>query len=136
MKNALPGFSPISQALIVTAAIAVVVAIVHAAASVIAPMLLAAFIAVVATPPLRWMKRKGLPKWIALAVIVFVLLDVGSLFALVSTGALEGLRDGLPGYQERLVLLSAELGNWLEGYGIANASEAMADIFDSPWQGS
>jgi predicted PurR-regulated permease PerM len=126
----LAGFSPIARAVIVTAAIALVVIFLQAAASIIAPILLAAFIAVVATPPVRWMRRKRVPKWLALAIIVLVLLEAGSILALVFTGELEGFRDGLPSYQERLILLSDQFGGWLEGAGVANAREAVKDIFD------
>lgn len=128
--NVLTGFSPIARTVIVTAAIAIVVLFLQAAESIVAPMLLAVFIAVVATPPLRWMRLKGIPKWVALAVIVFVLLEVGSILALVTTGALEGFRDGLPGYQERLILLNEQLGGWLEGVGFDNSSEAVPEILN------
>jgi len=76
------------------------------------------------------MRRKGVPKWLALAVIVFVLLEAGSIFALVFTGELEGFRGGLPGYQERLILLNNQFGGWLEDVGVTNAREAIYDIFD------
>ena len=91
--SVLSDFSPLGRALIVTAAIAIVLAFLQTAAAIVAPVLLAAFIAIVATSPLHWMQRKGVPKWIALGIVVFVLLDVGSILALISTGALEGLRD-------------------------------------------
>ena len=94
-----------ARGLIVAAAFVIVVAGLQAAAPLLGPFLLAVFIAVVATPPLRWMRRYGAPKWGALLVIAFLLLDFGSLFALATTGALEGFRDSLPSYQERLVLL-------------------------------
>jgi predicted PurR-regulated permease PerM len=129
-RGLLTGFSPIARALVVTAAIAIVVFFLQAAASLVAPILLAAFIAVVATPPLRWMQRHGVPKWVALGVIVILLLDIGSIVALISTGALEGLRESLPGYQERLILLSDQLGGWLERAGMDNAREAVPDIVD------
>jgi predicted PurR-regulated permease PerM len=128
--NVITGFSPIARAVIVTAAIAIAVTFLQAAAPIIAPILLAAFIAIVVTPPLRWMQRKRVPRWLALGVIVFVLLDAGSIFALLFTGELEGFRDGLPGYQERLTLLSNQFGGWLEDAGVANAREAVKDIFD------
>ena len=126
----LTGFSPISRALIVTAAIAIAIIFLQAAASVIAPVLLAAFIATIATPPLRWLRRKRVPKWLALTVIVFILLEAGSILVLVFTGELEGFRDGLPMYQERLVLLRDQLGGWLEDIGVNNARDAVKDIFD------
>ncbi len=123
-------FSPVSQAVIVTAAIAVALFFVQAAASIIGPILLAAFIAVIATPPLRWLRRKRVPKWLALAVIVFALFEAGSLLVLVFTGQLEGFRDGLPDYQSRLVLLSDRMGGWLEDLGVDNAREALKEIYD------
>jgi len=108
--TALEGFSPVARGLIVAAAAAIVVISVEVAAAIVAPILLAAFVAVIASSPLRWMQGRGVLKLIALGLIVFVLLDVGSIVALISTGALEGLRDSLPGYQERLILLSEEFG--------------------------
>lgn len=126
----LSGFSPPARAMIVAAACAVVLLFLRAAESIVAPVLLAVFIAAIAAPPLRWMQRKGVPKWGALALIAFVLLDVGSIFALITTGALEGFRNTLPGYQERLTLLNEQFGLWLEGIGIANSKEAIPDIFD------
>jgi predicted PurR-regulated permease PerM len=128
--NDLSGFSPISRAAIVIAAIAIVVTFLHAAASILAPILLAAFIAIIATPPLRWLQRKRVPKWLSLAIIVFVLLEVFSILALVFTGGLEGFRDGLPGYQERLILLAEQFGGWLENIGVDSGKEAVKDIFD------
>lgn len=128
--NVLAGFSSPGRGLIVAAAIAIVLLFLQAAASIVAPILLALFVAVVTAPALRWMVRKGVPKWGGLALIAFVLLDVGSLFALITTGALEGFRDSLPSYQERLTLLSEQFGLWLEGVGIANSQEAVPDILD------
>ena len=130
MMKILESFSPIARALVVAAAIAIILSFLESAASIVAPILLAAFIAVVATPALRWMQGKGVPKWLALGLIVFVLLDAGSIVALIATGALEGFRDSLPGYQERLILLSQQLGSLLEGMGMDNADEAVPDIFD------
>ena len=124
------GFSPLGRAVIVTAALCVIVLFIKSAASIVAPMLLAVFIAVVATPPLRWMRQKGMPKYLAVAVILLVLLDVGSLVALIATGAVEGLREGLPRQQERLILLSEQLGGWLESIGIEKSREAGRDLLN------
>ncbi len=130
MVNTLSSFSPIARGVIVAAAIVIVVMFVQAAAAIIAPMLLAVFIAIVATPPLRWLRRKRVPKWLALAVIIFLLLEIGSLFALLFTGQLESFRDGLPSYQERLVVLNEQFGGWLEAAGVENGRDAVQDIFD------
>ncbi len=129
-SHGLAQFTPLARTLIVFAALAVSVFFLQAAAAIITPMLLAAFIAVIATPPLRWMRRRRVPKWLALAIVVFVLLEAASIFTLVFTGQLEGFRDGLPSYQERLQVLNEQLGSWLENAGVANARDALTDIFN------
>jgi predicted PurR-regulated permease PerM len=129
--TALIAFPGPARAIIVAAAIAIVVVFLKMASSILAPMLLAVFIAVVAAPGLRWMQRIGVPKWGALALIAFVLLDLGSILALVSTGALEGFRDSLPTYQERLITLSEQFGQWLEGVGFEDSSKAVPDMVNA-----
>jgi AI-2 transport protein TqsA len=123
-------WSPPARGLLVTAAFVIAMLGIQMAAPVLAPVLLAMFIAVVATPPLHWLRRHGAPKWISMFIVVFILLDLGSLVALVATGALEGFRDSLPTYQERAVLLMQELGDWLEGIGVPNSRAAVPDILD------
>jgi len=54
------GFSPLTRALIAAAAVCVFVLFARSAASILAPTLLALFIAVIATPPLRWLRGKGI----------------------------------------------------------------------------
>lgn len=125
-----PTFSAPARALIVAAALVIVIAGVQAASSVVATVLLAIFIAVVASRPLRWLRRHGWPKWLAFSVVIFLLVDFGSLFALLATGAIEGFRDSLPSYQERLVLLSEQIGGWLERMGVADSREAVPAVLD------
>src|SRR5262245_55591837 len=124
------GFSPLTRALIVAAAVCVLVLFARAAAPILAPTLLALFIAVIATPPLRWLRGKGMPKYLAVLLILLVLMDIASLVALTTTGALEALREGLPRYQDRLVLLSDEFGSWLEVIGIDRSRAALRDMIN------
>ncbi len=124
-------FSPPARATIVAGACALVIGLMKLAAPILTPLLLAVFIVIVATPALRWMRRHGLPKWGALALIIFLLLDAGSLLALMTTGAIEGFRDSLPGYQERFLVLSQEFGRWAENVGIEGSRAALPDLFDS-----
>jgi predicted PurR-regulated permease PerM len=91
-------------------------------------VLLALFIAVVATPPLRWLRGKGMPKYLAVLLILIILMDVASLVALTTTGALEAMRESLPRYQDRLVLLSEQFGRWLEAVGIDRSRAALSDL--------
>jgi len=125
-----PAFSAPARALLVAGAFALVITVLQSAASILTPLLLAVFIAIVMTPILRWMRSRGVPKWGALMVIAFILLDIGSLLALVTTGSVEGFRDSLPTYQERFMTLSHQFGGWLEGVGIGGSREAIPDLLD------
>lgn len=125
-----PSFTPPARALIVGAAFVIVIAGLHLAASVVAPFLLAVFIAVIATPPLRWLTNRGWSKWAALLIVGFVLADIGSLLALISTGALDGFRESLPSYQERLTLLSNEFHTWMQRLGMEPAGIESPSMFD------
>jgi predicted PurR-regulated permease PerM len=124
------GSSIPGRGLIVAGALAVVLVVARMAASVLAPLLLAVFIAIVATPALQWLRRRGMPKWAALGVITFVLLDIGSLLALLTTGALEGFRERLPTYQERFLLLSEQFGRWMEALGAEGSGQAIPELLD------
>jgi predicted PurR-regulated permease PerM len=128
--NSLSQFSPPGRGLIIAAALALVIGMMKLAAPLLVPVLLAIFIAIITTPGLNWMRRKGVPKWLALGVIAFVLLDIGSLLALVTTGALEGFRESMPSYQERFMLLSQQFGGWMERVGVGGSTEAIPDLLD------
>jgi AI-2 transport protein TqsA len=130
MGNVFASFGAPARGLIVAAAIAIIIAATRLAGPLLAPLLLAIFTAIVLTPMLRWMSRHRVPKWLSLPIILFLLMDLGSLLLLMTTGALEGLRDSLPSYQERFLLLSSQMGDWLEGLGIEGSSAALPDIFD------
>jgi predicted PurR-regulated permease PerM len=128
--NTLSAFNAPARGLIIAGAFALVVTLMKTAAPLLAPILLAIFLAIVATPALAWMRRIGVPKWGALALIAFVLLDVGSLLALVTTGALEGFKDSLPGYQERFMLLAEQFGGVMAVAGVENSTAATTDLLD------
>jgi predicted PurR-regulated permease PerM len=130
MTPSLSGLSPPARGILIAGALALVVSLAQAASPILTPLLLAAFIAIISTPALHWMRSKGVPKWGALAIIVVILLDVGSLLALVSTGALEGFRESLPTYQERFLLLNEQFGGWLEGIGVGGSRDAIPDLMD------
>lgn len=131
MGHVLAGFSTPARGLLIAAAIAILTLAIRLAAPLLAPVLLAIFIAIILTPPIRWMGRYRVPMWISLPIILFLLMDLGSILLLITTGALEGLRDSLPSYQERFLLLSAEMGAWLEEIGIHGSTAALPDIFNS-----
>ena len=92
----------IRSVLLAMAAFIVVVAGLKAAQALVNPFLLAVFIAVISTPPLFWLETHGLPRGLALFVVILAV--VGALFGLsVVVGAsVNEFTSDLPVYTERL----------------------------------
>lgn len=113
-----PGFSSAARFLLVAAAFVIVVAGMRAATSLVAPFLLAVFVAVISAPPLHALTRRGLPYGVAMLVVILALACVGFIIATLLTGSLDGFKANLPSYQERLQTLTGELVVWLDHLGI------------------
>jgi len=123
--------TPLHYHFIQLASAAIIILCAKAASPILGPILLATFIAAVAHPIVSWMMRHGAPKWFAILLIMFMLLDVGSLIALFLTSSLEGFQARWPGYQHRFELLLDQLGNSLEAAGIKDSRAALSDMFES-----
>ncbi|MCK5515055.1 MAG: AI-2E family transporter, partial [Deltaproteobacteria bacterium] len=94
--------APLSHPLIIAASFVIVVAGMRAAEPIIIPFLLAAFIAVICTSPLFWLKQKGVPMGIAiLIVLVGIMVIVLVMVVLIGT-SLQDFSDALPTYQAQL----------------------------------
>ena len=59
-----------SRGIMTAAAVVIVVAGMKAAAAIVIPFLLAAFIAIICSPILSGLRRKGVPTWAALVIII------------------------------------------------------------------
>ncbi len=104
--------------LIIAAAFVVVVAGMKAAEPLIVPFLLAAFVAIVCTPPLFWLQRKGIPQVMALVIVVMSVMCLGLLVVALIGTSLKDFSSNLPFYQERLTEKTSELVAWVSGFGI------------------
>ena len=114
--------------LFMIAAIAIVLGAVRVASGVLVPGLLALFIAIVCTEPMYWLTEKGLPRWLAILLVVIVLLGVSSTIPLVVSGSIVQFNQQLPIYQERLDELMFQSSGWLQQFGYT--AESLQTIFD------
>ena len=91
----------IQSLLLAAAAVVIVVAGLKAAQAVVNPFLLAVFIAVISTPSIFWLESRGLPR--ALALLVVILVVVGALLGLsiVVGASVNDFTNDLPRYTER-----------------------------------
>ena len=119
------GLSPAARYLILSACFIIIVAGIRSAEPIIVPFLLSAFIAVICTSPLFWLKGKGVPTSIAVLIVLLGIGLVGLLMiALVGT-SLNDFSDALPTYQTRLQEEMASLFSWLNGKGINISGEKL-----------
>ena len=111
--------------LLTLASFVIVVAGMKVASSILVPFLLAVFIAVICTPPLFWLEDKGVPKVLALMIILVTILAVGLLLGVLVGTSLNNFLHSLPQYQERLSANIAPLLNWLAEKGIELLKEGI-----------
>ncbi|MEJ2321067.1 MAG: AI-2E family transporter [Gammaproteobacteria bacterium] len=91
-----------SRTLVTLAAFVVVVAGMRAAEPILTPFLLSLFVAVVAAPPMFWLQQRGMPTTLAMLIVLFLLVAVGSILVLLVGNSANDLISQLPLYQEKL----------------------------------
>ncbi|HJP36488.1 MAG TPA: AI-2E family transporter, partial [Gammaproteobacteria bacterium] len=74
----------------------------QAASGILVPILVAAFLAVICSPFMRWMRRIRIPVGIAVMVVVFVIIGVLTLVGVFVGGQIGEFTDRLPFYEQQL----------------------------------
>lgn len=119
-----------SNAIITLAACVIVVAGMKSASSLIVPILLAAFLAIVCLPLLNLIVEKGVPEYIGLLLIFACVVALWLALVLLVSSALNGFTDNVPFYQERLFSMIGEGWEWLAAHGINIDKSMLEQIFD------
>jgi predicted PurR-regulated permease PerM len=122
-----------TPALVILASFIIVVAGMRAASSILVPFFMAVFIAVICAPPLFWLQRKGVPKLLALSLILAAILVVGLLFGALTGPSLNDFLKSLPDYQARLSTHIATLMNWLHEKGVNIPAEEVSGALHPGW---
>jgi len=99
--------------LLASAAIIVILAGLKAAQSLISPFLLAVFFAMILTPPLRWLKKKGLPELLAILVLSTFVLLMGLGIILLFSNSLTRFTAKLPAYTEKVTTAYTTIDTWI-----------------------
>lgn len=119
--------------ILILASFIIVVAGMKLASSLLVPFFLAVFIAVICAPPLFWLQTKGVPKVIALVLILLGILFVGLFFGALIGPSLNDFLSSLPGYREQLSTNTATLIGWFREKGINIPVEEMSGTFHPGW---
>jgi AI-2 transport protein TqsA len=108
-----------TRVLINTAAIIVIIAGLRQSASLIVPFLLSVFIAVICFPLMCRLQQTGLPRWLALVVVMLlVIISALALTLLIGTSVNDFSRS-LPDYQSKITDEWAHILVWLDQHGIS-----------------
>jgi predicted PurR-regulated permease PerM len=129
--NHIPAKVSLTNPLVLTAAFVIIVAGMKAAESLLAPFLMSLFVAVLVTPPLFYLKSKGLPNGLAILLVVLGLILIGLLFSWLILGSMNDFTGNLGKYQERLTAQSHQLLLWLNQHDI-EIDEATVSAYLDP----
>lgn len=125
--------------LIGAAAFVILVAGMKAAEAILVPFLLAVFLSVVCSAPLRWLEQHRVPTGLAVILIMLMLLGIGGVIGTLVGTSVVGFTNALPTYQVRLetqvasVFASLEgtaLFAWLQERGVDVSEDVLLRQFD------
>ncbi len=119
-----------SQILIVVACFVVVIAGMTLAKDILVPFLLAIFISIIASPPLFWLKGKGLPTWLSLIIVILGVLLIILLIGWLIGSSIASFTEDLPVYEAKLKQYTASITNWLERLGLDTSGLSLTEIFN------
>lgn len=109
--------SPAGRFLLMAAAFMIVVAGMRAAESILVPLLIAGFLAIISASPVFWLRQKGLPAPLAACLVVLGVVGVGLLFILIIGTSLDDFSRAIPRYQAMLTQEIEPILHWIQGLG-------------------
>ncbi|MAX33818.1 MAG: AI-2E family transporter [Halomonadaceae bacterium] len=112
------------------AALVVIIGGMKLGASLLVPLLLSLFIAVICTSPVHWLHRRGvglrMSVWLTLLVIGLLL----SLLGLLLVNSVNTFAEELPGLESQLYDHYLSILNWLAGMGVSIRPERFSEWLD------
>lgn len=104
--------------LIGSACFVIVIAGMKAAAEMLVPFLLSAFIGILCAPPLFWLESRKVPTPLAVTLVISVIGIAAAIISAVVGASVSDFANQLPVYQEKLAGEKAALLAWLSSHGI------------------
>jgi predicted PurR-regulated permease PerM len=112
------------------ASFVIIIAGIRVAAPILVPFLLSLFIAIICGAPLSWLRRRSVPKALALPIVIAAVIAFGLILAVLVGTSIDDFSRSLPAYQVRLKEQMAALLAWLAGFGIDVSGEGILKAFD------
>jgi AI-2 transport protein TqsA len=133
--SAAPGAAPApatsgTRTLLALASLVIVVAGLKAGAGILVPVALALFLAVIWLPLLFWLRRKGVPRGLAVFLTILPAVVALSMLGLIVSQSLSNVAEVAPHYGERLKELAAPLTERLAARGIDVSTWFTSEVLD------
>lgn len=103
---------------LILAGVGILLTLMREASDIITPLLLSLFIAIIATTPFNWLKKRGLNTVVSVIIVVFTIAVIIALFAVLLGSTATQFEAALPGYETRLNELTAAATTWAASKGI------------------
>ncbi len=130
MNNKLTEQSRAVKFLVVAASFVIIVAGMQAAGSIIVPFLLAVFITIVVSPPYFWLQEKGVPKVLAMLIVIFSFIFIISIIGLLIGTSINDFTSKLPLYETKLTSQIQGIITWLTQNGILEKNINLSEMFN------
>ena len=124
------GLSTPTRILLTTACVIIIIAGLRAASEIISPLLMAAFLAIISTPPIVWLQQRGMPKYAAYGLVIFVVITVGMISGAGIRESVAQINQTLPEYESRLTVLVSGVSSWLGELGILPDGARLKTLVD------
>jgi AI-2 transport protein TqsA len=112
------------------AAFVILVAGMKAASVLVVPFLLAVFLAIICTPPLFWMQKKGIPSFAGILILMFGVIVAQMILVTLISSSIADFSRNLPFYQDRLISLMQDSMQFLSRYGIDVEADKLTEMFN------
>jgi predicted PurR-regulated permease PerM len=113
-----PAKSSGAKFILALAAFVIVIAGMREAKSILVPFIFALFISIILYSPFSWLTRRGIPKALALLIIIIGILALGSLMGTLIGTSINQFGQDLPIYEKMLENKTASFVSWLADLGI------------------
>jgi predicted PurR-regulated permease PerM len=122
--------SGLRDAVLTITGILAILLIVRYAQSIVVPLLLSLFIAIVMAVPVDLLRKRGISVPLAVAIVVFLTIVFEVLVAWMLGNTVTQFSEALPGYQARLNELTQGFSIWLQSKGINVAESGILESLD------
>ncbi len=116
--------------LVTLAAFIIVVAGMRAASPLLVPFFLAIFIAIIASPPLFFLQGRGVPKWLAMLIVLSVIMAAITILTTLVGKSINDFSVSIPATTQRLSLQMEQFINWFHEHGITLPQSLSEDILN------